>query len=254
MAGGAGTRDVRRSRARRTGVRWLVAMIAAPLLAHDPATTRLTYTRDISRLINRRCIACHGANAAVPLASYEQSRPWAKAIRDQVMTRRMPPWGAVAGFGPYLQGDPQPHCGEIATVVRWVEGGAPERQRRLAADKQTLFGTAGTVTHSLTVDAARLRVEGAARLSPNGVAIEVGIADDADASGWRDAAGDLAARVAHKAPGFRVRGAAAHPARFTLRVASDEELDAALALSPVGASPLLPGTENRKQTPRCPVP
>jgi hypothetical protein len=104
----------------------MLLFFALPLSAHDPITTQLTWTRDISRIVNRRCIGCHSAGASVPLATYDTARPWAKAMRDEVMTRKMPPWGAVPGYGPELRGDPSLAQTEIDTVVRWVEGGAPK--------------------------------------------------------------------------------------------------------------------------------
>ena len=61
----------------------------------------------------------------MPLATYEEARPWAKAIRDEVLSRRMPPWGAVKGVGEF-RGDPSLSQIEIDMIVNWVEGGAPE--------------------------------------------------------------------------------------------------------------------------------
>jgi hypothetical protein len=59
------------------------------------------------------------------LMTYEQARPWAKAIRDEVLARRMPPWDAVKGVGDFRddQSLSQP---EMDVLVGWVEGGAPE--------------------------------------------------------------------------------------------------------------------------------
>jgi hypothetical protein len=59
------------------------------------------------------------------LLTYEEARPWAKAIRDEVTSRRMPPWGAVAGIGDFAD-DPSLSTPEIDLLVAWVEGGAPE--------------------------------------------------------------------------------------------------------------------------------
>jgi hypothetical protein len=61
----------------------------------------------------------------VTLADYGSARPWAKAIRDEVLARRMPPWGAVKGFGEF-QDDPSMTQDEINRIAEWVEGGAPE--------------------------------------------------------------------------------------------------------------------------------
>ena len=59
------------------------------------------------------------------LATYDDARPWAKAIRDEVLARRMPPWGAVKGVGEFRD-DPSLSQIEIDMIVNWVEGGAPK--------------------------------------------------------------------------------------------------------------------------------
>ena len=59
------------------------------------------------------------------LMTYADARPWAKAIRDEVLARRMPPWGAVKGVGEF-RGDPSLSQIEIDMIVNWVEGGAPK--------------------------------------------------------------------------------------------------------------------------------
>jgi len=59
------------------------------------------------------------------LIKFEEARPWAKAIRDQVAARSMPPWGAVKGVGSFLN-DPSLTEVEIQMLVAWVEGGAPQ--------------------------------------------------------------------------------------------------------------------------------
>jgi hypothetical protein len=93
---------------------------------HDPITTKITWTQEISRIVYKHCAGCHGPGGkAMSLMSYEGARPWAKAIRDEVSSRRMPPWGAVAGIGDFA-GDPSLSTPEIDMLVAWVEGGAPE--------------------------------------------------------------------------------------------------------------------------------
>jgi hypothetical protein len=99
-------------------------------LAHDPITTKITWTREISRIFYRRCFACHNAAgkgdaASIPLTNYDEARPWAKAIKDEVLQRRMPPWGPVKGFGDF-KNDAGLSSVEIDLIVNWVEGGAPE--------------------------------------------------------------------------------------------------------------------------------
>lgn len=99
------------------------AMVSFP---HDPITTKIMWTQEISRIVYKRCAGCHRPGGqAMSLMSYEDARPWAKAIRDEVSTRRMPPWGAVAGVGEFAD-DPSLSTPEIELLVAWVEGGAPE--------------------------------------------------------------------------------------------------------------------------------
>ncbi|MDQ2773696.1 MAG: cytochrome c [Acidobacteriota bacterium] len=94
-------------------------------VAHDIITTNLTFTRDISRIFDQRCVSCHGEKSTVPLTSYEQVRPWAVDIKEQVLSRAMPPWGAVKGFGS-LQPDHALSQEEIMIIAGWVIGGAPK--------------------------------------------------------------------------------------------------------------------------------
>jgi hypothetical protein len=100
--------------------------MASTASAHDTITTKLLWTQEISRIVNKHCAICHReGGGAVPLATYEDARPWAKAIRDEVLARRMPPWGAVKGVGEFC-GDPSLSQIEIDMIVNWVEGGAPK--------------------------------------------------------------------------------------------------------------------------------
>lgn len=104
----------------------LVLVMASAACAHDTITTKLLWTQEISRLMNKHCVNCHReGGAAMSLATYEDARPWAKAIRDEVIARRMPPWGAVKGVGEFRD-DPSLSQIEIDMLVNWVEGGAPK--------------------------------------------------------------------------------------------------------------------------------
>ena len=95
-------------------------VVSLPLRAHDPITTKLTWTQEISRIVNKHCVSCHA-----DFKAYQTARPWAKAIRDEVTSRRMPPWGPVKGVGEFV-GDPSLSGPEVDMLVAWVEGGAPE--------------------------------------------------------------------------------------------------------------------------------
>src|SRR5215210_3599632 len=71
-----------------------------PAYSHKPITTPILFKREIAQIFQRKCFNCHSENnLAMPLTTYELARPWARAIREEVLERRMPPWGAVEGFG-----------------------------------------------------------------------------------------------------------------------------------------------------------
>ncbi|HME07409.1 MAG TPA: cytochrome c, partial [Bryobacteraceae bacterium] len=99
--------------------------------AHDVITTKVTWTREISRLMFKRCTSCHReGGSSFPLTTYEQARPWAKAIKEEALERRMPPFGAVKGFGD-LRDDLSLTQEQLELLSDWVEGGAPEGEARL---------------------------------------------------------------------------------------------------------------------------
>jgi hypothetical protein len=99
--------------------------------AHDVITTKVTWTREISRLIFKRCTSCHReGGSAFSLATYQEARPWAKAIKEETLERRMPPFGAVKGFGD-LRNDIAMTQEQLELLSDWVEGGAPEGEPTL---------------------------------------------------------------------------------------------------------------------------
>jgi hypothetical protein len=107
-----------------------IAILGSPVRAHDPITTKITWTREVSRIVYARCLSCHReGRAAFSLASYENARPWAVAIKEEVLMRRMPPWNAVKGFGRFRDEQALTQQ-ELAAIADWVEGGAPEGEAR----------------------------------------------------------------------------------------------------------------------------
>jgi hypothetical protein len=63
--------------------------------------------------------------APMSLVKYDDARPWAKSIRTRVSARTMPPWGADPTHGVF-KNDPRLSDKEIATILAWVDGGAPK--------------------------------------------------------------------------------------------------------------------------------
>jgi hypothetical protein len=120
----------------------LFIFAAMPLLGHDPVTTKLTWTQEISRVVYKHCASCHK-----DFTTYEGIRPWAKAIRDEVASRRMPPWGAVKGIGDFI-GDPSLSGPEIDLLISWVEGGAPEGDKAYLPTRISSPAESPVVPHS----------------------------------------------------------------------------------------------------------
>lgn len=107
----------------------LSAWIPAVGEAHEFFSTKITWTREVSRIVFKSCVGCHREGGkAFSLTTFDDARPWAKAIKEEVLARRMPPWGAVKGFGDFA-GDRGLSQDEIGLIADWVEGGAPEGDR-----------------------------------------------------------------------------------------------------------------------------
>jgi hypothetical protein len=108
----------------------LILILSAALSvgrAHDVITTKLTWSREISRIVYKHCLSCHHEGGKTPMAllNYTEARPWAVAIKEEVLNRRMPPWPAMKGFGDFRD-DISLTQEEISRIAEWVEGGAPE--------------------------------------------------------------------------------------------------------------------------------
>lgn len=104
----------------------LACACALPVAAHDVITTKITWNREIIRILDAHCLTCHRpGGSAFSLATYNEGRPWAKAIQEEVLERRMPPWGAVKGFGEF-KNDQGLTPEQLEIIGEWVDGGAPE--------------------------------------------------------------------------------------------------------------------------------
>jgi hypothetical protein len=98
--------------------------------AHDIITTSITFDREIIRILYDRCNSCHHPDGkAFSLMTYSDARPWAVAIKEEVLARRMPPWGAVKGFGDF-KNDQALTPEQLEVITSWVEGGVPEGEEK----------------------------------------------------------------------------------------------------------------------------
>lgn len=94
--------------------------------AHAFYTTKITWSRDVSRIVYRHCASCHHpGGSSFSLLTFKEARPWAESIKHQVLERRMPPWNAVKGFGDFAN-DHGLAQEDIEIIGEWVEGGCPE--------------------------------------------------------------------------------------------------------------------------------
>ena len=87
-----------------------------------------TFTRDIAPILQKSCQNCHrpGAIAPMSLLTYQDVRPWARAIKQKVQAREMPPWYIDRHIGiQKFKDDPSLTDAEIATIAEWVDAGAP---------------------------------------------------------------------------------------------------------------------------------
>ena len=117
--------------------RALMAVVGAGLLAVLSAgvayaqgtapTADPTFAKDVAPILNKNCVSCHRPGEIGPMSflSYETTRPWARSIREKVVSREMPPWAADPAHSMKMRNDRSLSQRDIDTVVAWVAAGAP---------------------------------------------------------------------------------------------------------------------------------
>src|SRR5271169_667913 len=102
-----------------------VAGLTLASMTATAAPASPVFSQDVAPILFHHCVECHrpGEVAPMPLTSYKEVRPWAKAIRDRVAARTMPVWLADPHYGSF-RNDPRLSQAEIDTIVNWVAGGA----------------------------------------------------------------------------------------------------------------------------------
>jgi mono/diheme cytochrome c family protein len=113
------------------GVAAVVAALAlspSASQAQSAAPAPVTFTKDVAPIFQAKCQECHrtGSMAPMSLVSFEEARPWARAIKERVSTRQMPPWHIDRNVGVQkFKNDMSLSDQQIDTIVRWVDNGAP---------------------------------------------------------------------------------------------------------------------------------
>jgi len=97
-------------------------------------TKPVTFSQDVAPILQAKCQDCHrkGSSAPMSLITYDETRPWAKSIKQRVIARTMPPWHLDKTVGiQQFQNDISLSDEQISTLVRWVDAGAPQGDPKL---------------------------------------------------------------------------------------------------------------------------
>ena len=110
-----------------------LALTASGAWAADTVARPVTFSKDVAPIFQQKCQECHQPNSIAPMSliTFEDVRPWARAIRQRVSTRQMPPWHIDPSVGVHkFKNDMSLTQEQIDTIVRWVDAGAPEGDPR----------------------------------------------------------------------------------------------------------------------------
>ncbi len=101
--------------------------VCAAAFAGDSGKAGVTYSKDIAPILFKNCATCHRSGEIGPMSllNYQETRPWAKAIKQAVQTRKMPPWFADPNVG-HFSNDTRLSQADVDTIVKWADSGAPQ--------------------------------------------------------------------------------------------------------------------------------
>src|SRR4029453_18015841 len=116
-----------------------LSVVAVPAAAPGAAVPpNPTFPRGALPIFQKSCQDCHrpGQMAPFSLLDYESARPWARSIKEKVVSRYMPPWHLDRTVGEY---DPDPSLtdDQIATIAKWVDSGSPKGDPKDAPPPRT---------------------------------------------------------------------------------------------------------------------
>jgi hypothetical protein len=135
--------------------------LGAVVAAHNIGVTPVTWNREISRLVFDKCASCHRpGGTSFSMMTYQEVQPRLVEIKTAVLTRRMPPWGAIKGFGEF-RNDQALTQEQIELIVDWIQNDAPRGNNRRALPDQPKV----TEIPPYQLPAGTMRVTGTTRLS-----------------------------------------------------------------------------------------
>ncbi len=102
-------------------------LMAMAAMAADTPKKAVTFNKDVLPILQKNCQTCHrpGQIAPMSLLTYKSARPWAKAMKFMVTTRKMPPWNADPQYG-HFSNDRSLKQSDIDTIAAWADQGGPE--------------------------------------------------------------------------------------------------------------------------------
>ncbi len=109
----------------------VVGMLSAVAVSAATAPPPVTFTKDIAPILEKHCQGCHRPGEAAPfsLLTYEQARPWAKAMKEAVRLKKMPPWFADPHYGKFSN-DQSMAKKDADAIAAWADSGAPEGDKK----------------------------------------------------------------------------------------------------------------------------
>ena len=127
-------------------------ILTSGAFAQTPTSPAPTFTKDVAPIFQAKCEECHRKDSMAPmsLVTFEEARPWAKSIRQRVITRQMPPWHidrnvGVQKFKNYISLSDE----QVGTIVRWVDAGALQGDPK-DMPVEELISTDWTVDQAMT--------------------------------------------------------------------------------------------------------
>lgn len=108
-------------------------LVAVTVIVATTTTTRgqdpipVTFAKDVLPILQKNCQSCHRPSQIAPMSllTYDEARPWARAIKAKVESRQMPPWFADPQHGQFANDRSLPQH-DVDTIVKWVDGGAAQ--------------------------------------------------------------------------------------------------------------------------------
>jgi hypothetical protein len=105
-----------------------LSLVSRTVNASGPnSKPEVTFSKDVAPIFYKNCAACHRPDELAPMSliTYKDARPWARSIKDKVVTREMPPWGADPHYGQFSN-DKRLSQDDVDTITAWVDQGAKE--------------------------------------------------------------------------------------------------------------------------------